>query len=197
MKLIRKNNQYNLFFDYSDEGKKLYVTKPKSYLNYLEFITDDGCKPNYKNCGKLDTYGNILCFPKNDECPINDIIIDYPNNKYINNGYSYYIYADTGYYFYYKKGNINGNAIVYWYVQYKSQPKYIDGSNFILDKEAFDEIFSGYDDDDNDIDDDNDYYDDDEDNNDEDNNDNNDDSNKVSEGSSYNKELMHKTIDQA
>ena len=176
---------------YSNNGTKLYVTRHKSYLNYLEFITDNGCKPNYKICGKLDTYGNILCFPKKDECPINDIIIDSPNNNYIKNGYSYYKYGKTGDNLYFKKGNVNSNAIVYWYHQYNSQPKYIDGSNFILDKEAFEEIFKDYDDDNNDDDDDYDDDDDDDDYYNNDNNDgNNDNNNKVNKGSSYNKELV-------
>ena len=29
----------------------------------------------------MDTLGNIMCIPKEDECPINDIVIDTKNNK--------------------------------------------------------------------------------------------------------------------
>ena len=62
--MIRKNNKYNVFYGYED-GQKVYVIRPKTYLNYLEFLTDNNdCIENYKFCGILDTYGNKFCFPK-------------------------------------------------------------------------------------------------------------------------------------
>ena len=149
--MIRKNNKYNVFYGYED-GQKVYVIRPKTYLNYLEFLTDNNdCIENYKFCGILDTYGNKFCFPKNDACPINDIIIDSSNKEssYISNGYGKYKYGNTNDNLYYKRGNLNSNIIAYWYFNYKSQPKYIDGSNFILDKGAFEEIFGSNDDDNN------------------------------------------------
>ena len=152
-KIIEKNNnQYNAFYGYNNEGNKLYITKPKTYLNYLELLEDNGCKRNYKICGILDTYGNIFCFPKDSDCPINDIIIDSPDEASKYNGYSSYNYESTGDKLYYKIGNVNSNIIVYWHINFNSFPKYIDNSNFILDKDAFYEIFGKNDDDDDDDD---------------------------------------------
>ena len=148
-KLIEKNNNQNkVFYGYNNDGNQLYITNPKSYLNYLEFIEDSGCKKNYKICGILDTYGNKFCFPKNSDCPINDIMIDSPDeqSKYL--GYNSYFYGSTGDKIYFKIGNVNSNVIVYWYTNFNSFPKYIDGNNFVLDKDAFYEIFGKKDDED-------------------------------------------------
>jgi len=45
--MVRKNNKYNLFYGF-ENGYKLFVTRPKSYLNYMEFIEGDDCKEDYK-----------------------------------------------------------------------------------------------------------------------------------------------------
>ena len=48
-----------------------------SYLSLLDNSAPKGeqCKAGYKQCGILDTVGNILCFPYDSECPINDIFM--------------------------------------------------------------------------------------------------------------------------
>ena len=118
------NNQYKVFYGYNDAGKKLYIINPKNYLNYLELIEDNGCKKNYKMCRILDTYGNKFCFHQDEDCPINDIIIDSPYELSKYNGYDSYIYGNTGDYLFYKIGNVNSNIIVYWYTNFNSFPKY-------------------------------------------------------------------------
>ena len=42
--------------------------------------------------GILDTYGNKFCFPEDEECPINDMIITSSSkfNEYKNKGYIVY-----------------------------------------------------------------------------------------------------------
>ena len=60
------------------KGKKLYTNKSEmSYLSLINNSVSKGeqCKEGYKQCGILDTVGNILCFPYTLECPINDIIM--------------------------------------------------------------------------------------------------------------------------
>ena len=49
-----------------------------------------GCGLNYKQCGILDTVGNILCIEDYLECPINKMKVDYyiKTEEYLNNGYS-------------------------------------------------------------------------------------------------------------
>ena len=158
------NNQYQVFYGYNNEGKRITTPNHKTYLNYLKLIEDNGCKKNYKICGILDTYGNKFCYHQNSDCPINDIIIDSPYEASKYNGYDSYNYGNTGDKLYYKIGNVNSNIIVYWYINFNSFPKYIDGSNFILDKDAFYEIFGKNDDEDDD-----DKYNDDDDDDDNDN----------------------------
>ena len=194
--MVRKNNKYNLFYGF-ENGYKLFVTRPKSYLNYMEFIEGDDCKEDYKACGILDTYGNKFCFPKNDECPINEIIIDSSNKEtnYKNDGYSICTISNSNNNFYYKRGNLNSNIVVYWYHYFKSQPKYIDGSNFILDTNAFEEVFGSNDDNNK-----NDDYDDDDDDDDDNDDDNDNGDNKkstINSDQKFAKELINKSIELA
>ena len=107
------NNKYQVFYGYDDEGVRLIIINPKTYLNYLELLEDNGCKKNYKICGILDTYGNKFCFHQDVDCPINDIIIDSPYEASKYNGYDSYNYRNTGDKLYYKIGNVNSNIIVY------------------------------------------------------------------------------------
>ena len=60
------------------KGKNLYTNKNEmSYLSLLNNSVPKGdqCKDGYKQCVILDTVGNILCFPYDSECPINDIFM--------------------------------------------------------------------------------------------------------------------------
>jgi len=148
----KNNNEYKVFYGYNGAGEKLVIIDPKNYLNYLELIEDNGCKINYKICGILDTYGNKFCYHDDEDCPINDIIIDSPLKQSNYVGYDSRNYGSTGNKLYYKKGNINSNIIVYWYTNFNYFPKYISGSNFVLDKDAFYEIFGKNDDEDDDND---------------------------------------------
>jgi len=106
---------------------------------------------NYKICGILVTYCNKFFFHQDADCPIifkgNDIIIDSPAEASKYNGYDSKNYGSTDDKLYYKIGNINSNIIVYWKTKSNYFPKFIDGSNFILDEDAFYEIFGKNDDD--------------------------------------------------
>ena len=138
------NNIIKAFYNFNEEGKELVLSK--NYIQNLELITKDGCIENFRQCGILDTYGNKLCFPNNDDCPINEIIIDSPSkrNDYKNAGYDSYIYGDSGDNLYYKKGLIDKGIIAYWNAS-DSLPLYINEKNFIFDIEAFKEIFGSID----------------------------------------------------
>ena len=93
-------------------------------------------------------------------------------------------------YLYCKKSSINEGIVVYWYTK-NYWPKYITSKNFILDEDAFNEIFGGDDDAHDKIDDD----DDDDDDDDEDDNDNDDDGDDGDFDDA--KELASKTIELA
>ena len=64
------------------KGKYLYSIKTNKTLNYQNLLKiaipeNENCGENQKKCGYLNK-GLILCFNKDEQCPINDIII---NNK--------------------------------------------------------------------------------------------------------------------
>lgn len=76
----------------------------KNYT-YLELLKnsvkkDAECKEGYKKCGKLDDLDNYVCFPVDEECPINDIIFsetpreDLPDYNYTSAGYKYFYYTN-------------------------------------------------------------------------------------------------------
>ena len=71
---ILKDNNYNLY--------PLLSIEPEIRYNYsYEYLlkhSRKNCEENYKKCGILDTYGNIMCIPEKDACLINDIIVNMP-----------------------------------------------------------------------------------------------------------------------
>ena len=76
------------------------TSKIKGYLYYLNtsVLKNEECQNGYKKCGKLDDMDNYLCVPKDEDCPITDIVVsnterddlkDY-NYSFIDNKYFYY-----------------------------------------------------------------------------------------------------------
>ena len=113
------------------------------------------CGANYKKCGILDTYKNIMCIPKEDDCPINNMIVDLisKSNEYISKGYEY-VHIENfpeDYALYYTNKEIDKEIIVK-YIFSEEIPKYINQDNFIFDNETYDSHYSygdsDYDDDD-------------------------------------------------
>ena len=82
---INNNDLYPILNIISDIENETY---PYNY-EYLLKHSGKECEENYKKCGILDTYGNIMCIPNEDECPINEIIIDEESkyNDYLSQGY--------------------------------------------------------------------------------------------------------------
>ena len=113
----------------------------RNYEYLLKHSTKDNCEKNFKKCGILDTYGNIMCIPERDSCPINDIIVDYQNkkNEYTNKGYSYSELSKLpkNYYLYYTNKEIDKEIVVHFNFS-DEQPKYISPQNFIFDESAYD-----------------------------------------------------------
>ena len=88
-----------------------------------------------------------MCIPKEDECPINEVIVDL-NSKYddyISKGYkvAYLEKLEEDYALYYTNKAID-NEIVVKFDFYDSPPKYISEDNFIFDRETFGKFYSGY-----------------------------------------------------
>ena len=105
-----KKNNYELhpLLGISSEGK--FIEYNQNYESLL-YHSNPNCEENYKKCGILDTYGNIMCIPNEDECPINEIIIDEESkyNDYLSQGYqkAYLEKMTEGYAIYYTNIKIN------------------------------------------------------------------------------------------
>ena len=72
---IMKKNNYEMYpiLDINSINERTYYDQ--NYANLLK-NSKEPCENNYKKCGILDTLGNIMCIPENDECPINEVIDD-------------------------------------------------------------------------------------------------------------------------
>ena len=91
--------------------KKWYSNEfcSKKYGNddgYKKYFKDsvgekENCKDGYKKCGKLDDMGNYLCLPKNESCPINDIIILNEKNNILTENGTYEEHEIGGKYLYF------------------------------------------------------------------------------------------------
>ena len=138
--LIKKNNFETypiLNFDLNG-NRNLYKS---NYQNLLAY-SGKQCKKDYKKCGIIDTMGNIMCIPKEDICPINEVKIDLESNNisYIKQGYNFTYLKNLaqGYILYYKNNETNNSIITD--IKYSQEiPKYINTDNFVLDKEKYDE----------------------------------------------------------
>ena len=85
---IMKKNNYEMYpiLDINSYNERTYYNQ--NYATLLKH-SKETCENNYKKCGILDTLGNIMCIPENDECPINEVIVDLTskNNEYIYKDY--------------------------------------------------------------------------------------------------------------
>jgi hypothetical protein len=113
----------------------------KNYDYLLQHSTRGECEKNFKRCGILDTYGNIMCLPDKESCPINEIIIDDVKKQefYRNKGYNSSFIFDL-YYFnktlYYTNKSINKEIVVDLNFT-EDNPKYIYDFNFIFDYNTY------------------------------------------------------------
>ena len=123
---ILENNSFitpitNFSLENSNDTKRMNDNYTYNILS--SFIDKNGkCKNGYSQCGILDSYGNIMCIPDNQKCPINNIEFNY-NNK---NDKTTFILSNT---------KINNSIIIY--ITLNNDTKYINELNFILDSDSF------------------------------------------------------------
>ena len=157
---LEKNNFYSYPILSIDSYAKTIIHN-QNYESLLKHSAEK-CEVNYKKCGILDTYGNIMCIPKNDECPINDIKVDLCSklNDYISKGYrvAYLKEIQEEYCLYYTNTKINNEIIVKMKIS-DEIPRYINEDNFIFASKIYYSLRSseGHDRDDFDFDYDRDY----------------------------------------
>ena len=79
IKNIIINNHYSELldnFEFSGEP----ITSPNTYRNYLKLVKNkNNCIENYRPCGLLDTYGNVLCIEEYIPCPVNKMRVAHKN----------------------------------------------------------------------------------------------------------------------
>ncbi len=129
----------------------LYISpigiKTEYNQNYESLLKHSGkiCEANYKKCGILDTMGNIMCIPKEDECPINDMIVDLisKNDYYISNGYKAAYLDNLGeeYALYFTNESTDKEIIVKMKFTVET-PRYINQDNFKFDQDTYDSYIS-------------------------------------------------------
>ena len=95
---------------------KLYDTSGSGFKGYLYFLNNsvlenEECKSGYKKCGKLDDMGNYLCFPENEDCPINDIISSRTRREDLENKNYSFITVNENKYLYYSNQEVNKSVI--------------------------------------------------------------------------------------
>jgi len=137
------NNKYPLKSILSFEN--LNSTLDMNYDYLLNHSTKTNCEPNFKKCGILDTYENIMCIPETESCPINEIIIDLKDKyeEYINKGFKYTKISKipNNYYLYYTNKSVDKEIIVNLIFSEES-PKYITEQNLIIDCEEYQDYLS-------------------------------------------------------
>ena len=134
-----KKNNYELhpILSISSDGELIeYNGNYESLLSHSNKV----CEENYKKCGILDTYGNIMCIPYGEECPINEIIVDEESkyNDYYSQGYqsAYLENLAEGYTIYFTNTKINQEIIVK--IKFSDEiPRYINEKNFVFDEELY------------------------------------------------------------
>ena len=133
-KVIEKNN-YN---SYPILGFLPNGTLIESKHNYEELLKHSGkeCEKNYKKCGILDTLGNIMCIPNEEECPINEIIVDLESNTNLyssNYNITFLENLTEGYVLYYRNTATDKEIITKMTLNNET-PRYINSENFVFDK---------------------------------------------------------------
>lgn len=123
-------------------------TMNNSYRHFYSHIAKKKkCEVDYKMCGILDTYKNILCIPNDEECPINNIALYRKNSSSRKNDDTTYCENIE-----IKTDNMNSsnNIIVDFLFNFNNETMYyINKSNFIFDNNTFEEYYNKYSENDN------------------------------------------------
>ena len=143
---ILKNNMNNSYPLKSIQSfEKLNSRFDKNYDYLLKHSTKTNCELNFKRCGILDTYGNIMCIEEKESCPINEIIIDLKDKyeEYITKGFEFTKISKipNNYYLYYTNKSIDKEIIVNL-IYSEEEPKYIKEDNLVFDFEKYSEYLS-------------------------------------------------------
>ena len=91
----------------------------------------------------MDTLGNIMCIPKEDECPINDIVIDTKDNNdsFLDSEYNicYSDFLEENNLSLYYSNKATDQKIITELVFNTTTHYYINKDNFVFDEDAYDD----------------------------------------------------------
>lgn len=148
IKSVILDNHYTEILDsFTYSGQP--TTLSTSYRSLLKLVKNkNGCISNYKPCGILDTYGNVLCIDEFLDCPINRLKVDHINKASFYSSQNYKSVSlsnlgDNNRLFY--SNNFDGGNVATVIIKTKDEPKYMTSNNFILDTGAYKEIFGDQD----------------------------------------------------
>ena len=141
--IIVNNHRSELLDSFYNSGET--TTLPMTYRNLLRLVKDKNeCVTNYRPCGILDTYGNVLCVEEFVPCPINKLKITHVNaaEEYLSRNYKTTPLNNisTNYQFFYSNEFNKGNGVV-MIIKTKDDPKFINVNNFVLDSNTYIEFY--------------------------------------------------------
>ena len=141
--IIVNNHRSELLDNFYNSGET--TTLPMTYRNLLRLVKNKNeCVVNYKPCGILDTYGNVLCVEEFVPCPINKLKITHVNaaEEYLSRNYKTAPLNNISqnYQFFYSNEFNKGNGVV-MIIKTKDDPKFINVNNFVLDSNTYIELY--------------------------------------------------------
>ena len=142
--IIIKSHYSELLDDFSPSGEPTSLSS--TYRNLLKLNKNKNeCIENYRPCGILDTYGNVLCIEEIIPCPINKMRVAHINSAedYFNANYKTTPLTNVSknYQFFYSNEFYEENAVTI-IIKTKDEPKYVSLNNFILDSNTYEDLFS-------------------------------------------------------
>ena len=126
IKSVILDNHYTEILDsFTYSGQP--TTLSTSYRSLLKLVKNkNGCISNYKPCGILDTYGNVLCIDEFLDCPINRLKVDHINKASFYSSQNYKSVSlsnlgDNNRLFY--SNNFDGGNVATVIIKTKDEPK--------------------------------------------------------------------------
>jgi len=141
--IIIQSHYSELLDDFSESGEP--TTLSSTYRNLLKLNKNkDECIENYRPCGILDTYGNVLCIEDIIPCPINKMRVAHINaaEDYLKANYKTVPLTNVSknYQFFYSNKFYEENAVTI-IIKTKDEPKIVSLNNFILDSKTYEDLF--------------------------------------------------------
>ena len=140
------NGTYPIMTIYPNGTQEYY------HENYESLLKHSGkqCDDIYKSCGILDTLGNLMCIPKDEPCPINEIKITLSSDLNLTldstieykKGFMKNLKDDLV--LLYTNETIEQNIVVKLNYTIDDPPKYIFKDNFIFDYDTYQDSITTY-----------------------------------------------------